>query len=180
MNPIPAPYRILAMVLLLLAGIAFGFVQGTLRESDRRDALELTKERAAENLFNAALDNGRKHAGNVIAWRGRAEIYYRNWQEILKNENDTQLSECKTQTDTTAQNGVPVVLLSPAWIGLYNAAWLPEFDKQGDTGGTAGEIVETGFVTPREAIGNIGINARLCGEDRKRLDELIDHLKETE
>ena len=43
MNLVPWPYRILALVLLLLAGIGFGYVEGISRESDRRDAQDLQK-----------------------------------------------------------------------------------------------------------------------------------------
>lgn len=43
LNPVPAAYRILALVLLLLAGIAFGYVKGVSREADRRDAQELKR-----------------------------------------------------------------------------------------------------------------------------------------
>lgn len=42
---IPMPYRILAMVLLLLAGLGAGYVEGISRESDRRDAQDLQNER---------------------------------------------------------------------------------------------------------------------------------------
>lgn len=178
MNPIPTPYRILALVLLLLAGIAFGYVQGLSRESDRRDAQDLQQERADHKAFMAALANGKQHADNFIAWQSKARIYYRNWQERLNHENDTNLAECKAQPGTATQDGIPTVLFSPVWVGMYNAAWLPGFDAQGDTGGAAAEVVAAGAATPREALDNIRINAELCGADRKRLDELIDHLNE--
>lgn len=180
MNLIPAPYRILALALLLLAGIAFGFVQGISRESDRRDAQDLSKERAAETAFHAALENGKRHAGNVIEWQGKAEIYYRNWQEQLKNEKDGQLAGCIDRATGAPPSAGADVQLSATWIGLYNAAWLPDFDQKSDTGGAAGQVVETGTVTPREALDNIGLNARSCAADRKRLNELIDNLNETE
>ena len=178
MRLISAPYRILALVLLLLAGIAAGVVFGLEFESNRRDALALQQERADRDAFLRALANGKKHANNYIAWQRKARIYYRNWQERLNHEKDTNLAECKAQPGTATQAGISTVLLSPVWIGLYNAAWQPEFSAEGDPGGAAGEIVEAGVVTPSEALDNIGINANLCGEDRKRLDELIDHLNE--
>jgi hypothetical protein len=53
MNLIPLPYRILALALLLLAGIGFGYVQGISRESDRRDAQDLIKERKATEARTA-------------------------------------------------------------------------------------------------------------------------------
>lgn len=180
MNIISMPYRILALVLLLLAGVGFGYVQGLSRESDRRDAQALTKEREDGKAFQRALASGKQHAANVIAWRGKARIYYRNWQERLNHEKDTNLAQCEAQPGQPAQAGVHVMRLSPAWVGLYNTAWLPELDQQGDPGGAAYQIVAAGGATPREALDNVRINAELCGEDRKRLDELIDHLNEAE
>lgn len=47
---IPMPYRILAMVLLLLASLGAGYVYGISRESDRRDAQDLQKERKATEV----------------------------------------------------------------------------------------------------------------------------------
>jgi hypothetical protein len=176
MKLIPTPYRILAWVLLLLAGVAFGYVQGISRESDRRDAQELVEEREDGKAFQRALANGKRHAANVAEWRNKARTYYRNWQEGLKNVPDNQLAECH-------QNGSKAggaVLLSGTWVGMYNAAWMPELDQQGDSGGTSYSLVETGGATPREVLDNTRINAELCGEDRKRLDELIAHLTETE
>lgn len=179
MRLIPAPYRILALVLLLLAGIAAGAVGGLNYESNRRDSQELQQRNEADQAFQSALASGKRHAANVIAWRGKARIYYRNWQERLNHEKDTNLAQCEAQPGQPAQAGISAVLLGPAWVGLYNAAWLPELDQQGDTGGTAYQIVGAGGATPREALDNVRINAELCGEDRKRLDELIDYLMET-
>ena len=180
MRLIPAPYRILAYVLLVLAGVGFGYVQGLSRESDRRDTQELIKEREDGKAFQRVLASGKQHAANVIAWRGKARIYYRNWQERLNHEKDTNLAQCEAQPGQPVQAGVYVMRLGPAWVGLYNAAWLPELDQQGDTGGAAYQIVAAGGATPREALDNVRINAELCGEDRKRLDELIEYLNEVE
>ena len=173
-NPIPAPYRILALVLLLLAGIAFGYVQGISRESDRRDAQDVQQERADRAAFMGVLANGKRHADNAIEWQRKSRIYYINWQERLNHEKDANLAHCEP-----AQGGVSAALLSGTWVGLYNAAWLPDLDVPGDTGRVAAEVAEAGTATPREVLDNIKVNAASCGEDRKRLDELIDHLMET-
>lgn len=191
MNLIPTPYRILALVLLIFVCISAGVVAGLDIESNRRDAQALVKEREDHKAFQRTLENGKQHAANAIAWQNKARIYYRNWQEDLKNVPDNQLAECPAQdtgTNAGAINRAPAVLLTATWLGLYNAAWLPELDGQGDTGGAAYSLVETGApstglragVTPREVLANTGVNAALCGEDRKRLDELIDHLVEAE
>jgi hypothetical protein len=174
MRVIPTPYRILALMLLLLAGIAFGYVQGISRESDRRDSQDAQKERADHKAFMDALANGKTHAANALEWQRKSRIYYLNWKESLNNETDTNLAYCKP-----SQGGVHAALLSGTWVGLYNAAWLPELDAQGHPGGAAAEVTEAGTATPREVLDNVAINAASCGEDRKRLDELIDHLNET-
>jgi hypothetical protein len=178
-NPIPWQGRLLIVLLLVLAGIAFGAVFGLRYESNSRDAQELKTARSGEERFMKALANGRTHAINEIEWRTKARIYYSNWQERLKNAPDNQLAEC-SQPLQSVTAAAPTVRLSAVWLGLYNAAWIPEFDRQGDTGGAAGEVIEAGAVTPREALDNIRLNAELCGADRKRLDELIDHLNEVE
>jgi hypothetical protein len=172
-NLIPWQGRALALLLLALAGIVFGFVAGLRYESNSRDAQDLKTARNGEDRFMRALDVGRKRAADVIEWKSKSDIYYRHWQERLNYETNANLAQCAT-TDS------PTVQLSPVWISLYNAAWMPSLDAQGDSGRAAGEVIEAGTVTPGEALANIGENARLCGEDRKRLDELIDHLKETE
>ena len=188
MNPIPLPYRVLVVLLMIGACIGFGYVQGVTRESDRRDAQLLEQKRADEKAFSAALDNGKRHASNAIEWRNEARIYYLKWKERLAHENDQQLI-VNTQCIVAAPGRVSATYnvgrdlsLSATWVGLYNAAWLPESDHQGDTGGAAYALVEAGAVTraatPREVLDNVGINAELCGADRKRLDELIDLLNE--
>jgi hypothetical protein len=181
MSLIPTPYRILALVLLALACAGFGYVQGVSRESDRRDAIALQQERADHQAFAALLANGKRHAANVLAWQRKAQTYYLNWQRNLDETHDSQLAQCQTPDGTGAQpGGVPAALLSGTWVGLYNAAWRPELGAASDTGGAAAKVTAAGAAaTPREALDNIAINARLCGDDRKRLDELIDHLVET-
>lgn len=189
LNPVPASVRILAVLLLLLAGIAAGAVAGLNYESNRRDAQDRQQERESNKRFLAALVNGKQHVANFIEWQNKTRTYYRNWTEALKHETDSTLAQCQTTDGSgSPQGGIHAVLLSPAWVGLYNAAWTPDFAIQGDSGGAAYSLVEAGApsiglragVTPREALDNIKVNAELCGDDRKRLDELIDHLNESE
>lgn len=179
LTTIPWQGRALIVMLLVIAGIAFGLVAGLSYESNRRDAQELKSVRAGEDRFMRALTNGRTHAINEIEWRNKARIYYRNWQERLKHAPDNELAQCR-QPQQPQSTTAPSVLLSALWIRLYNAAWNPSVDREGDTSGAEGEVVEAGSVTPREILDNVAENARLCGEDRKRLDELIDHLNEVE
>ncbi|OGS90844.1 MAG: hypothetical protein A2Z95_06150 [Gallionellales bacterium GWA2_60_18] len=175
MRVIPIQYRILAVLLLALACVGFGYVQGVTRESDRRDALELRKAQEAYKAFQRALDNGKRHAAAVIEWQRKAGEYYNKWQWELDHEPDLSLARC---ANTGEKSDVHAVLLGPAFLRLYNGAWLPGLDLPGDPGGTSYALVEAGTVTPREVLGNVAVNARLCGEDRKRLDELIDHLND--
>ena len=173
---IPWQSRALAVLLLALTCVAAGVVIGLNYESNRRDAVELAQQRQNDTLFLEAINLGHRAAANAIEWKRRARIYYRNWQERLSNEKDTNLAHCEAQPGQPPQAGVHAVLLGPAWVSLYNDAWLPGFDTQSDTGGAAYQIVGAGAATPREALDNVRINAELCGEDRKRLDELIDTL----
>lgn len=173
MRVIPTPYRILAVLLLALACIAAGVVAGLNIESNRRDALELNKERTDRAAFLDMLANGKRHAAAAIAWQRKAETYYLNWKERLNHEKDANLAHCEP-----SPAGVPAAVLSGTWVGLYNAAWLPKLSAQGDPGRAAAEVATAGAATPREVIDNVAVNARRCGEDRKRLDELIDHLME--
>jgi uncharacterized membrane protein YraQ (UPF0718 family) len=164
---LPWHTRLAALLALLAAAIWFGVVQGVTYESNRRDALALQQMREGDALFLEAVSLGRQAAANAIEWKRRARTYYRNWQERLNHEKDTNLAQCQ-------QAGA--VLLSGAFVGMYNAAWLPEYAAAGDTGGAAAEVVTAGAVTPRHVLENVRENADLCGEDRKRHDELADLL----
>jgi uncharacterized membrane-anchored protein YhcB (DUF1043 family) len=161
----------LALLIALIAGLGMGYAAGHAQASNACVARESKAHQEADDKFQREVENGKRHAADALEWQHKADIYYRQWQERLAHENDSKLSECKTQS------GVASLLLSSTWLGLYNAAWLPELD-QGDPGGAAYSLVETGGVTPREVLQNVGINAEACASDRKRLDELIDHLNE--
>ena len=78
---LPAPYRILALVLLLLAGIGFGYVQGITRESDRRDAQEL--QRTRDGIAAADKESTRREAlGSAReAKRETIRVVYRTIKE---------------------------------------------------------------------------------------------------
>lgn len=168
--------RALIVLLLVVAGITLGLVTGLSYESNRRDAQELKTMRAGEDRFMRALANGREHAENEIVWRGKSHRYYKLWRERIKRDVEKEFATCEQSEPAAA----PAVHLSALWVGMYNAAWMPDLDGQGDPGRAAGEVIEADTVTPTEALYNIGENAQLCGEDRKRLDELIDHLNEVE
>jgi uncharacterized membrane-anchored protein YhcB (DUF1043 family) len=161
----------LALLIALIIGLGVGYAAGHSQASNACVARESKAHQEADDKFQREVENGKRHAADALEWQRKADSYYRQWQERLNNEKDSTLSECKTQS------GTPDLLLSGIWLSLYNAAWLPELD-QGDPGGAAYSLVEAGGVTPREVLQNVGINAKACASDRKRLDELIDHLNE--
>lgn len=167
--------RVLIVLVLLLTGLAVGFIFGLRTESDRRDAIELKQQRANEGAFQTALLKGRLHAESAIKWQRRARIYSRNLQERIAHETSKNLAHCETQSSAQSQTGD--VVLSGTFISLYNAAWLPQLDAN-DTGRAAGEVIAAGTVTPAAVLDNTNTNASLCADDRKRLDELIDLLLE--
>lgn len=171
---LPWHTRLSIVLLLVMAGLLAGVSLGLNYESNRRDALELKQARIDDALFMEAISLGRQAAKNALEWKRRARIYYRNWQERLDHEKDINLAHCQQAGD---------VLLSGTFVGMYNAAWLPGLD-QGDPAGAAAEVVAAGApstqlrtgVTPRHVLENVRENADLCGEDRKRHDELADLL----
>ena len=85
MNVIPAPYRILALVLLLLAGIAFGYVQGISRESDRRDAQNLKQVRV--EIKAASKESDRREAVGAAreVVREKIRVVYQTIREEVQN-----------------------------------------------------------------------------------------------
>ena len=97
---IPTPYRILAVVLLALACIGFGYVQGLSRESDRRDAQELQRTRAGiaaadkESTRREALGSAREVTRETI------RVVYRTIKEKVNVYIDTRGSvDCGLDAD---------------------------------------------------------------------------------
>ena len=166
--------RVLIVLLLLITGLVVGYIFGLRIESDRRDAIELAQKRADDNAFQSALLKGHLHAEAALKWQRRAQTYYRNWKERLDHETNANLAQCQTQSGAQPQAGD--VLLSGTFVSLYNAAWLPQLDA--DPSGAAAKGIEAGAAAPRDVLANVGLNANLCADDRKRLDELIDLLME--
>lgn len=86
---IPAPYRILALVLLALACIGFGYVQGISREADRRDAQELQQTRAG--IVAADKESARREAVGAQreVVREKIRVVYRTIRERVNVYVDT-------------------------------------------------------------------------------------------
>lgn len=166
--------------LLVIAGLcAWSYSEGVSRESDRRDAEVLKEREQADKDYEAAAEAARIHAVAVIDWKRKAENYYRQWQERLNHVNDSELSECVTETQDEKPGVVPGCMLSDDWVGLYNEAWFPD-GTPGAAAGTDAAAGGPGSATPREALLNIRTNAGLCAEDRKRQRGLINLLQELE
>ena len=97
---IPAPYRILAIVLLALACIGFGYVRGVARESDRRDALELEQTRAG--VAAADKESARREAVGAQreVTREKIRVVYRTIKEKVNVYIDTRANvDCGLDAD---------------------------------------------------------------------------------
>lgn len=149
---------LISALVLFGAGFATGHSVASGAAEKREDKAQL----AADTKFQEQVALGKKHAAAALEWERKSRTYYLNWQERLKHENDSALSD-------------PALLLSATWLSLYNAAWLPGYDA-GDSSGIAYSLIDTGGVTPREVLENVGLNAEACAVDRKRHDKLIDFL----
>ncbi len=174
LNTLPLPYRILALMLLLLSTLGAGLVVGLEIESNRRDALDLEKLRQSDANFKWALGNGKKHAAQVIEWQAKAKTYYYQWQRELNHAEDSQLASC-----VNTENSPAAVFLSDLWVGMYNNAWEPKLTTGSDTSRAANTTIEASTVSPREVLDNVRINADLCGEDRQRYQSLINYINES-
>lgn len=185
MRVMPSPWFIVITLVLLIGGAGTGFVGGLTWEANKRDAQELRTTKDSMAFFMHALERGKSNVRELIEWRQKARIYYRNWQKGMNDVPDTQLAQCAPSAAPGTGAAPGTVVLSADFVRLYNDAWLPAELNAGDTSGAAGEIVEANppsveprrGVTPREVLENTQLNAELCGDDRKRLDKLIDQLQ---
>ncbi len=91
MNLVPWHDRILALVLLLLAGIGFGYVEGISRESDRRDAQDLQKTNdavKARAVAQARADKESARRENIGAQRETSREQIRVVYRSIKEQAD--------------------------------------------------------------------------------------------
>lgn len=91
MSLITWPYRILVLAFLLLAGIGFGYVEGISRESDRRDAQELTRALDTNKAQAAAQTKADKESArreNVGAQRETTREQIRIVYRTIKEQAD--------------------------------------------------------------------------------------------
>jgi len=100
MRVIPLPYRVLALLLLALACIGFGYVQGVTRESDRRDAQELHSIRAG--VAAADKESTRREAVGAAreVVREKIRVVYRTIKEKVNVYIDTHANvDCGLDAD---------------------------------------------------------------------------------
>lgn len=106
---IPMPYRMLAILLLLLGGITFGFIEGISRESDRRDAQDLQKERdtaKARAALQVKADNESKRREGIGAQREttreQIRVVYRSIKEKADEavKNHPEFNDCSLDADS--------------------------------------------------------------------------------
>lgn len=141
MQLISTPYRILAYVLLLLAGVGFGYVQGLSRESDRRDAQELKQTRAG--IKAADTESTRREAVGAAreVVRERIRVVYRT---IREKAHETPVNaDCGLDADG---------------LRLWNAA---------NAGAAAPVSGEPDYALPIAAAGALGRAARLAGQPHR-------------
>lgn len=152
MRLIPAPYRILALVLLALACIGFGYVQGLARESDRRDAQALEQTRAG--VTTADKESTRREAVGAAreVSREKIRVVYRTIKEsadanIQKNTvDDATLVAWHAEVSGSARPYNDCGLDADG-LRLWNAA------NSGDAAPLSGE---PDYTLPAAATGQIG------------------------
>jgi hypothetical protein len=127
---IPNPWRILAVLVLLLAGIAFGYVEGLAREADRRDAQQAIGGQAAQVLANRESTRREAIGAQRETSREQIRVVYRT----IKEKADEY--EQKNRTGNVVAGAlVPVAscALDADGLRIWNAA------NAGDASALSGE-----------------------------------------
>lgn len=140
MNPIPTPYRILALVLLIGACVGFGYVQGITRESDRRDAQALEQTRTA----HAAADKESTRREAVGAAREVKRETIRVVYRTIKEKADENIQK---NTGPDESRSYVNCSLDTDGLRIWNAA------NSGDAAPLSGE---PDYTLPAAATGQIG------------------------
>ena len=141
MRVIPLPYRVLAVLLLVLACIGFGYVQGVARESDRRDAQALQQTRAG--VAAADKESTRREAVGAQreVTREKIRVVYRTIKEKVNVYVDTHSGvDCGLDADglrlwNAANAGAAAPLPGEPDYTLHGAA----ARQIGQLGGLAGQ-----------------------------------------
>lgn len=176
---IPAPYRWLAMALMLVAALGIGFMRGVVYEGNSRDAAAYKQTLASDAAFQRALERGTAAAKAAIEARTEAETLRRKLRERINDAKDSELitgpdcSEPQPHGEMVARS----FLFSGLFIRLYNDAWEGGYEMPADTGGALTAPSDTGTVDAKDILLNTETNAGACAADRDRQNRLIDLLE---
>lgn len=179
MNLIPAPYRWLALVAIIMACLAIGFARGIVYEGNARDAQAYKESQANDKALQGAITRGVDAAKAAIAARTDAEKLRRQLRERINDAKDSDLItepsclEPQPQGTTIAR----AFMFSSLFVQLYNDAWQGGYAMPGDTGGALTAPIEAGAVSAKDILRNTEINAGDCAADRDRQNRLIDLLE---
>lgn len=100
---IPAPYRILAALVLAAALVAFGFVKGVKYEGDKADLRQAAQEKAAMQAHLAATQRGLNIMSDALVLEG-----VKNAQlSVVDRRLDTALGELRKRPDRPAPSTNP-------------------------------------------------------------------------
>lgn len=169
-----ALYRWLAIAAIAIAAMGWAYVRGIERESDRRDALELKKEKKDAEDLAKFLKRGRDAvAANQVLRRQNRE-YYRQLQEQIGHVDPSTLTEGCPAAGSPPSPGPVELLLTGRFVELYNRAWRAAgTNVPGDSAGAPGDAGGTAAAGPEEVLAHNAREAESCGEDRKRYARLI-------
>lgn len=100
---IPAPYRILALLVLAGVLVAFGFVQGVQYEGDKADLRQAAQEKAAMQAHLAATQRGLNIMSDALVLEG-----VKNEQlKAIDRRLNTALGELRKRPDRPAPGAPP-------------------------------------------------------------------------
>lgn len=176
---IPAPYRWLAMALMMVACLGIGFMQGTEYEGNARDAAAYKQSQQSDKDFQRALVRGSAAAKAAIEARSQAETLRRKLRERIDDAKDSELITEPACSEPQPHGGtVPrAFMFSSLFVRLYNDAWQGGYEKPADPGGALTAPIEAGSVSAKDILRNTETNAGACAADRDRQNRLIDLLE---
>ena len=157
---VPLPYRILAMVLLIISVAGFGYVKGY---SHAENKYELEKEKFAadsERKFNELLIKKNKVDIQVVTEYLEKKVYITKWRE----RNESLIDEIPIRTVCDLPNG---------WVSIHNSS---ANGIHADTT-SASDGTPSGINTS-EALGGIVENYGTCHETAEKLKALQKWIRE--
>lgn len=170
-------------VLVLLAFVAgFSYQKGKHAGDAERTELALERERELGRAVTSAVAQGNEAAAQLAAQRRITAAERRSWMEKLNATNDRTLVEppptCIPGDADTAAAAGPGLRLSGDFLGLYNDGWCRAAGDAVSAAACRAAAAAAGAaaVEPRRILAHGEAEAAACGEDRKRLNQLLDLL----